>query len=581
MTIEIQPSQLLQKLKLPEEDLAVLSFCRSNKVSAVETWAHSLLAMQVEKTSILLYDALPEVTRLKTSTNNRLEMLEALRPYVQQCIQGLAKKFLNQPLTMEEKRMKTAQVAQALQKYMSNGYLLVVRDLAQKYRPKKGPDQKLELACHRAITGCGLLLLRSYQLYTPVPAGLWIELHSVYRLAELYGFSGRAINDALLQHSPACSAYHAYLRALLLSCSRPNQMRQVEVSATYDVLEDWVQFIKLTATNNQKSDNLFLVNLSADSGPLYKSRFTGSRDQETRELDLSALITVLQRYQENKDSSNVPVSVPHTMSSSSVEHLLQSWSVTLQRSFDRQPSKDHIDVCVGLHNFHQQITRGVDFEEFLGNQEDEGESIEITNDPWATDFDAPPSTAVAAGKDAVIPYSVRVINVSPGGYCLEWHGKIPNQVKAGQVLGLREQGRHRWGLGVIRWIQQQRNTTRLGIQLLAPKTTPYGAAIQQNTGSYGDYMRVLMLPELKAANQPATLLTANLPFQEYSKITLNHQGDIQEGQLTRRLFATGSVSQFEFRISVSSQPSASEQLTEKEQPDITEQDFSSVWDDPS
>lgn len=580
MTKEFQPAQFLQKLKLPDEDLAVLNFCRSSKAAAVATWAHSLPAMQVEKVGALLYEGLPEVTRLKTSAANRLDILEELRPYVQQCIQSLAKGFLNQPLTMEEKKIKTATVAQALQKHMTNGYLQVIRDLAPKFKLNKSSDPKLELAVHRAVTGCGLMLLRCYQLYTPIPGGLWIELHSLYRLAETLGFAERSINDSLLQRSPACSIYFAYLRALLLASSRPNQLRQLEVLYSYEVLEDWVQFIRLLGDSSGKPENLFLVNLSSDSGPLYKSRFTGSREHDIRELDLSALVTVLKRQQEQKDGSNPPINVPKSMSTALIEHLIQAWSVNQQRSFERQASKSHIEVCVGIRNLHLQITQGVAFEEFLGQQDEEIEEITMSHDPWATNFGSAPGQADDSDRDAAPLFTIRVVDVSPGGYCLEWSDTIPNQVRAGEILGLREEGRHRWGLGVIRWIQQQRNATRLGIQLLAPKTTPYGACIQQATGDFSDYMRVLMLPELKAANQPSTLLTANLPFQEYDKITLNHQGEIQEAQLTRRIFGTGSISQFEFRITVGAQSKKSAEQ-DSQSSDTTEENFSSVWDDPN
>jgi len=85
------------------------------------------------------------------------------------------------------------------------------------------------------------------------------------------------------------------------------------------------------------------------------------------------------------------------------------------------------------------------------------------------------------------------------------------------------------------------------VQLLAPKTTPYGASIEMPTGEQGDYLRVFMLPELKVANQPATVLTAFAPFQEYTRLILNAHGERFETQLQRRVFSTGSVSQFTFR----------------------------------
>ncbi|MEX1032312.1 MAG: hypothetical protein WDZ30_03040, partial [Cellvibrionaceae bacterium] len=258
------------------------------------------------------------------------------------------------------------------------------------------------------------------------------------------------------------------------------------------------------------------------------------------------------------------VTIPHTISAALADHLEQSWGVNQERSFERQPSKDSVEVSVGLGNLHHQLVDGVPFEEFLGNPvEEEIDLGALANDPWATSFNQD-STKNAEDRPL---FTVRIIDSSPGGYCLEWRDRIPSQVKAGEVLGLREKGRHRWGLGVIRWVEQQRNATRLGVQLLGLKATPFGAAIEQPGGDFSDYRRVLMLPELKAANQPATLLTAFAPFQESNRLMLNRHGESSMIQLNRRVFSTGSVSQFTFRSLEASTPESSED------------DFSSVWED--
>ncbi|MEX1032311.1 MAG: PilZ domain-containing protein, partial [Cellvibrionaceae bacterium] len=285
MTSENLPQQLLAKLKLPRQDRAELSFCGGNRPAAVKTWAQSLPATRVNHTSVQLYKALPEICQLNTSADNRLEMLEAIRPYTQQCIQGLAKHFLNQPLILPEAPLKTAIIAQALQRHMTIGYSAVISELAGKVKKGKAPDAKLGVACHRALTGFGLLLLRGYQLYSRIPSNLWLELHSLYRFAEHYELLDQSVEDTLLQHSRSCTITQAYTRILLLACARPNQMRQTDVSAAYDVLENWAHLARIQAVNQQKSDNLFLINLSADMPPLYKSRFAGSSNDVIRELD--------------------------------------------------------------------------------------------------------------------------------------------------------------------------------------------------------------------------------------------------------------------------------------------------------
>ena len=171
-------------------------------------------------------------------------------------------------------------------------------------------------------------------------------------------------------------------------------------------------------------------------------------------------------------------------------------------------------------------------------------------------------------------YKVPLVDTSPGGYCLEWQDEIPNQVKAGELLGIRDEGRQKWSVGVVRWVQQTKGATQLGIQILAPQATPLGVAIVHKTGGFSEYLRALQLPALKAINQPVTLLTNSVSFREYSKVRLFHPPSPHEEehreasvQLTRRVFATGAFSQFTYRELVAAKTEANE----------SKDDFDSVW----
>lgn len=567
MTPETLAQQLIAAFKIPPQDLAALSFCGSNRPSAVKSWAESLPATRINYSSVLLYKALPEINRLEIPADSRLAMLEAVRPYVQQCIQGLAKHFLNQPLILPEAPLKSAVIAQALQKNLSTGYSAVLADLVSRNKRTKKPDANLSLVIHRMITGIGLMLLRSYQLYSESSDGLWLELHSLYRLANHYGILEQPVREPLLRQSSNCTIIRAYTRILLLASARPNQMRQTDVSATYDVLEIWAQLAKIRPAGQRSADSLFLLNLSTDTPPLDQSRFAANPRDALWELDTSELLAALKQRREMRSDAGADITVPHTVSSALLEHLEQAWGASQQRSAERRPSMDTIDVCVGLSSLHYHASGEVLFDASLGSpsgekvlqvrglessgdvEVDEIDFGSVDSDPWANALGA--NSSERQEDHRLFPISI--VDNSPGGYCLEWRDRIPPQLKAGEVLGLRERGRYRWSLGVVRWLQQQ-STVRLGVQLLAPKAEPYGAAIEQPGGDFSDYRRVLMLPEIKAANQPATLVTAFAPFQENHRLMLNNGGRTFMVQLGRRVFSTGSISQFTFRVTEADAP---------------------------
>jgi hypothetical protein len=615
MMADARLQTLLDRLNVPTQDLAELSFCGGSKEPQVREWARTLPLTRINHVSALLYKAVPEISRLKTSSETRLAILEALRPAVQQCIQGLSQHFLNQPLILPEAARKTATVAQALQKHMSNGYLVAVRDLCQAGKRDTAEAQgRQALAIARALTGLGLLLLRSYQLYTPIAGQLWTEMHTLYEIADALDLTEHPIHDALPHHQHINTISHAYLRVMLLACAKPNQMRQDEVLATYHALENLCHLGQLLPHNPAQKDNLFAIQLSSNRPPLYKSRLPNNPEGEIRELNTSQLARTLQEQSNqtanNADASNLRNAL--NLSASLNEHLIQAWNILAQRSFERQETSGHIEVTVGLTNLHFHISGKQPFNLFLNQTanvggEENAEAIfkkrgiqlkpgkPTEEDPWGDAFDVGGTTLAGQhlptlnientirkqqqqdylGKHPV--HKVPIVDVSPGGYCLEWQEEIPSQVKAGELLGVRDEGRQKWGIGVVRWVQQTKGATQLGIQILAPQAIPLGVAIVHKTGGYSEYLRALQLPALKAINQPVTLLTNSVSFREYSKVRLfrpaspesddQRNGNESTVQLTRRVFATGAFSQFTYR----------ELMAAKAETTNSKDDFDSVW----
>ena len=128
---------------------------------------------------------------------------------------------------------------------------------------------------------------------------------------------------------------------------------------------------------------------------------------------------------------------------------------------------------------------------------------------------------------------------------------------------------------MVRWIRQVRNQgTQIGIELLAPSAAPCGVRLIQKVGNSSEYLRGLMLPEISVVNQAATLITPRLPFQSGSRISLLRDGREDNGQLLRKLSATGSISQFELKLqntdltSTGAPPSSA---------DTNEDEFDSLW----
>lgn len=616
MTIDPQIESLLKKLIVPTQDLAQLGFCGSSKEGQVKLWLQSLPLTQTQQVSAQLYTAVHEISRLRTSSENRLAILELLRVPVHQTLNGLALKYLNQPLILPEAALKTATVAQAIQKHFLNSYLAVVRELCVA-RDSKDLQAQQALGIQRALTALGLLLLRAYQLYLPVAGQIWAEAHALYQLARVLQVEQLPVEDNLPHNQGLKTIHNVYLRILLLAAARPNQLRQDEIENTYHVLELLAPLAELDTYNSAGKENLFVVLTDSSRPPFYKSHWRPASNPGVMpplEIRTSHLVGKLQDQQKvGNEGVDAAVSQRNqlNLSAALTKHLAQAWSHLALRSFERQDVSAEIEVTVGLTNIHFYLADEQPFNLFLNQSsamanapekgaiyQKRGVQLKVddskkVSDPWGDAFDiegtifdgrALPTFNIERqiksqekvnyqGQHPI--YKVPLTDRSAGGYGLEWRTEIPVQVRAGELLGLREYGRHKWSIGVVRWAHQIKGATQLGIQVIAPHAIPVGLAAVHKTGGFAEYLRALQIPELRAVNQPPSLITNAISFHEHSKARLytqNQTGGSDEGdktvQLTQRLFATGAFSQFGFRELVTAKP---ENKTSKD-------DFDSVWE---
>lgn len=576
MTHEISAKELTERFLLPEQDLARLSFCQSTKAASVFDWIHSLPLTQVDQVSAIFYTALPELARLKANWELRLSILETVRTPLHQCMEGLSKRYLNQPLIMPEEAVKTATIAQALQKHLLNAYLVVVRDITLNPKDK---EHHLAIAIYRALVCINYLLMRSLQLYLPPPDHLWRTAHSLFLLAEYFDISEENCMDPLMTQTKQSTPMQAYTRLLLLAAARPNQLRQDEIQQVFALLESNLQSVKIFPLESTDADNTLISLTLTEQPPLFlsKAKQLAINLDGAYQLNTDPLIQRLKELSQPVDESD------QKFTASVIQHLQTAWKQQSQRSFPRQVTRLNIEVVVGLTNIHYYLAGELPFQVFLQQESSVGKSdtpfakrgVQLKSteeaDPWDDPFDikgnfANKSTASIEQKirqqaleqyqGQHQTYSIPLIDKSPGGYGLEWQGDIPIQVKTGELIALKEQNRPNRVLGVIRWAHQIKGATQLGVQILSPKATPVGIALIHRTGGYTEYLRGLQLPELRAVNQPTSLITNAVTFHENSKVKLFAPDQEKLGlsssiQLTKRLFSTGAFTQFGYRALVS------------------------------
>lgn len=582
-------------LRAPAPTQSRLSFCEATPRD-LKRWIADLPKANIGETARRLYQGLSELNQLLTPSDNRLQLLELLRPEVYYVCKHLERHFLHQSIVLDERSRKIVNLCQALQSHLAIGYKQIVVRIAPRFSKDRAP--LLTHALQRAMHCLNGTLIRATELYSPVPEGLWLELHQLYRIACTHRLQDQSLRDQLASQTQTISIEQTYTVALLLGAARCNQLRQNQIARLVEVLEPWSKWLKLQT----QAAGLFGVAPGLDVGPRYRAKFRPEQLENLLAFDPQPLVAAIDAHLQNVESAN-PLPVPAGLSVDTLQHLSAAWGQAVERSFQRTASQGTLTLCVGMSALHFYLGGQRPFSELLKNPGSGRARFKATEptgpdkDHWRQAFDAAPQGTA----DAMLPYEeieypqlqiddshetsdhnrhfptyvLPVINHSPGGYCLAWPDAVPEELQAGEMVGIEDAAGDGWSIAVVRWIRQVRGGgTQMGIEQVAPYAEPCGLQLVRTRDDHSHYLRGLLLPAISAVDLPATLLAPRLPFQEGNKVLINTNGEERRAGLDRRVASTNSFNQFAYR---SLEAARSENATGSGGGVGSEEDFDSLW----
>jgi cyclic-di-GMP-binding protein len=416
-------------------------------------------------------------------------------------------------------------------------------------------------------------------LHRPMELHGWQTVHQLYALADSQKLADLPVPEPL---SGGNTIKNTYLQAVLLGCCKANQLRQSDLSALYRGFQQWSARVGFHGKDT--GDDLYLVDLDSDQAPLYCGLYREEPGPSCRFINTKALVEHLDHLKAEADgqatnfdkNTNVPINL--------LEHLITSLGSMSQRNFKRSSTDSSLRICVGFNSTHYHVAGERTFEQLVfGDRERPADARESANNPFLNplsqmdvwqaanpgdytgelklvpnllvDMDSSTKAKLFEEGDSKVPvrerypvFQAQLADSSPGGYCLEWTAELPGDIKAGDIVGLKEEANTEWVIAVIRWVSRLSNArTLIGLELLSPRAIAYGASIQKKGEERTGPMRVLLLPEIKLVAQPQTLITPRSGFKERQKITLGTSAGAHSIQLLRHIASTGSYSQFEFR----------------------------------
>ena len=528
-------------------------------------WLASLPLADSAESAREIYQSLYTLNRLHLEAPRRFELMEIYRGPVATVVGALETYFSRLALPLTPKKRQLAEFIRQLHMEMAYGYKAALRDLPSS-RLWWGKKSLLTQVMTRSMQYLGEVLLRSYQVYMPYPAGVWKEIHDLYRYAEARGIHNgvAASRDSVVETNIA----QDYLRILLLGLSNPYHMPQDECRQLQRFLQKWATKAKLQNLGDAANPmSHFLIKVT-DAPPVPFPRDTPMpAGPEMRLLDVSELTrianTFITRLQRGESARSLDIGVDGLDSAclEMLQRVVRVWGQSIQRRHVRIKRTGYVFVCTGVGAVHffsngqkplatpelADTSVAMDDRVTLPEHMDQEEDFIPLDEPVAVQSSPAPMESAPAAAEAFRMDRWQVRDSGPKGLFLVRYGSMQTSVRVGDVIGIqRTDDPERWSVGVVRWVKSpDASSLQMGVELLAPSVQPVSIRPGNGDSAAPVYFAGLLLPAMQAPPQPATLLAPRGVCQLGRDVWL-----VQENSPARlirplqRLQQTGSVEQF-------------------------------------
>lgn len=544
---------------LPVGHLTKFSYISTEKAQ-VDEWLINLSLHNMAEISKQVRTTVVEIAHFATDETTRLSLMESVRVAVSNLINSLGKHYLNQSLVLDNKGISIAALVQQLLGYTFATYHAIAERLLSSSSQKKGfgklfgkLDQKnATLAIHRAITSLHDLICETDLLYLPAFGNSWKNLHQLYIKARDAKLLDAVHGDPNFQYVEKLSIKHVYFRAVLMSISRTNSLRQKEIKKLNGFSEFWCS---LLVDNKTPSPNdLFLVDLDSDKPPMYITTDM-KLSPNLIYIDAKKLLVHLKGLKTGQ-ATLLHQSEKHLHHTSLIDYISKSIEEPLERNNSRHPFQGKLQIAIGLLSVHYHVAGKKQFDKVINLKQllKEESSSDILMEK-ASHFMGDTVSfhqdeeKVSIDKKLLATGEVNILDISPGGYRVEWLGASPQALKTGEIICLKEDDNNPWQVGIIRWVQQKPNEgADFGIEVLATKANVCGVQPSRPEDGRSDFLRGILLPEVKSLNRAATLITPNYHFKSGHRIRIRVGSSDVFAKLGDEHLKTQSFHQYDFTV---------------------------------
>ncbi|MDP2056863.1 MAG: hypothetical protein Q8K35_03765 [Thiobacillus sp.] len=521
-------------LNVPGTD-PVLQHTVETRPKAVVEWLDRLPFASPADTAQQLVMALYALNRHPLGADERHALLALYRPVVARAVASLETLLAETVVAPHAQQRQTGTLLRELQIEHSIGYKQVLLALASRRFGRASPKRTAEVTA-RLLAALRDIPTACHLTYTPLPAGLWQEMHQIHAFAQASNLADNAVDDA-----PPASL--AYCQALLIALADPPHMSHAELVHTRLYLDQFAALAVLT-TAPVAGHRGFPIHAKGGAPP---NPFAASPAQGGLWLDTDALChhlhdtTVRLSTGETPRRIGLPPGMESELSQTLCKRLLKQWGTGTQRAFRRYAIPGSmVQIVAGVSAIHRLLEP---VPQAARLEPDEADNLAIT--------DVEP---VFAAPVAVYATQWTVSNDSAAGLALSGTPDAPLNLKVGDPLAVRADAAAEWSLGVIRWIRMRdTRQVELGVERLSPQVQPVWVRPLRGHRKASPEP-ALFVPGLAALKQKDRLLLPRYLYQIGMDADVLHPPHQYTLTFGRRLAHTPSFDLIDFTVFAGEQP---------------------------
>lgn len=499
-----------------------------------KAWLESLPLAQCLDAGRRVHANLAAMSRSRIEADDRVALLEAYRPVMAVILEELDAIYSKSPLPLTPKARESLTLARDIAVEAAHGYKIAIIEKSAKLMGF-GSKKAIPLLSYRAAEYTGASLRASYKAYSPLPAGLWKEMHQLYLHAEKEGFANEVV-DA----ESKTGLLDLYVENLLVSLTDPYRLVPGEVDKVYALIRG---VRGVTTLGQQRPDTSaaahFLVPCDQDRPP--KPNPAPGEDTggpNWRLLDANPVAERLRQRKKAFDTGNVSATSVKMSSAENMallSKLITLWGDPPKRLSRRDPMDTSVAICSGIKSLSHFVSQEGKID-LMAEQEaiQKGITIPLVHVPMED---------ISRG---LLVNEWEVVNQSAGGLKVRRVGNSSQPIAVGEVIGIKFMGRARWTVGVVRWVTvTDDGGMEFGVQFLAPAAKTVAVTPTINSG--GSVKLGLLLVE--EGHDAETLLTPPGTFSDLREFEIEEDGLVTCARATSLIERTARFELFQIKPS--------------------------------